>query len=235
MVLRHMLGISIILFTFVRAENPLCISLGSSCAPALNLRSLNLRKHAYPFDWLISPSHALINALNDDFKYFLTDLAKHPNKKGVIDHYGFQFMHDWPNINEAEHDVIETEYFGGEIDLREEWQEALPLVREKYRRRIERLNDICLNYNDLVIFIRSDDPQEHAIQLRDFLRKKYPHLNFILLACAHNDAYRNPWNIEGIMNFYMPSSYDAQLWKKMFEELGFDFSPADIRRTFKIF
>lgn len=233
---QRLIHISIILnIVILQAEQSICISLGSSCSPALNLRKLKLRYHAYPFDWLISPTHSLINALNDDFKYFLTDLTIHPNKKGVIDHYGFQFMHDWPSLDEAEHDVIETEFFGGVTDLHEAWQEALPLVREKYKRRFKRLNEICNTYKGLVLFIRSDDPPEYAIPLRDLLRKKYPTLNFILVLCAHNDTHKKPWNIEGIRNFYMPSSYDTELWKRMFKQLGFYFKPTDIRRTFNLF
>src|SRR5437868_4428375 len=73
---------------------PLCISLGSSCHPALNLRALKLKLETYPFDWILSPFDSLYKALQDDFKYFLSDLKVRPEGNGVVDYYGFHFPHD---------------------------------------------------------------------------------------------------------------------------------------------
>ena len=212
-------------------KTPLCISLGSTCGPALNLRSLGIRTVAYPFDWVISPFEALINALNDDFQYFLNDLKIRPGNQGVIDHYGFHFTHDWPTINQSNIDALNSDFIGNNT-LFHSWQKVLPAVKEKYRRRIERLNQACLS-KEKVVFIRADDiSKESAITLRDFFIKKYPNLDFVLVVLRGDIAFQEPWNIDKIRNFYFPQYNDFKLFGKILKQVDPAFPNISCCRSF---
>jgi len=126
----------------ILTETPLCISLGGTCGPALNLRDLKIRTEAYPFDWLVSPFESLYRALTDDFELFLINIQVAPHKNGVIDHYGFHFTHDWPTILDHDFDPLTTDFIGCST-LYPEWEMALPSVRKKYQRRIKRFKKTC--------------------------------------------------------------------------------------------
>lgn len=98
------------------------ISLGYFCSVAMELEKMGLRTESSPFDWLISDFDGVIRAIQNEFCDFLEytymeqskDIHKHyRNKK-----YGFKFFHDF------------NEY----IPL----EKQLPVVREKYDRRIKR-------------------------------------------------------------------------------------------------
>lgn len=47
------------------------ISLGAFCFIAGNLRSLNLRTQAFPFDWNITDMKTVITLLNNNFEDFV--------------------------------------------------------------------------------------------------------------------------------------------------------------------
>jgi hypothetical protein len=186
---------------------PICISLGDACGPALMLRDLGLRREAFPFDWTVSPYDAFIKALTEDFQFFLTDLKMRPGNQGVIDHYGIHFTHDWPTNQNPHIDALHADSVGNN-ELASHWQNALPAVRQKYARRIERFRTVCSG-SDKVIFIRSGDSgpdlpsiKNKAIVIRDYLRAQYPQLDFILVYISGNPVFQTPWNIDRIKNFY---------------------------------
>ena len=218
----------ILIFILVIIQNmqatiPLCISLDSACAPALNLRNLNLRLEAYPFDWTVSPFNSLYNALLDDFKHFLTELAMRPDGQGVIDYYGIHYTHDWPTVHSPHIDALNADFIGN-CALFSAWQNALPLVREKYRRRIDRFRNACLSANK-VFFIRSDDTtREESILLRNLLAKNYPQLDFTLVICSSDLNFQHPWNINRIKNFYVPRWDDSVLWGQTLKQIGPEFA-----------
>lgn len=207
-----------------RVKKPLCISLGRGCSPALNLRSLKLRTAAYPFDWLISPLTALVNGLQDDFKHLLNNCKLRPDKKGVIDSYGFQFVHDWPTVNQPVIDAINTDFITDSI-ISNEWKKALPQVKEKYRRRIERFKNACLG-SEKIFFFRTDDmTKEQAVYLKTFLSNKFPSLNFILIIVSHN---KQSWQIDGIKNFQISAFHDPKAWKKALKQLSPEFDDIEV-------
>lgn len=209
----------------VSPKTPLYISLGSSCCSALNLRSLGIRTAAYPFDWVISPFDALYAALKDDFQYFLSDLKIRPGNQGVIDHYGFHFTHDWPTIQHSTIDALNSDFIGNNI-LFHTWQQVLPAVKEKYRRRIERLKQACLG-KEKVFFIRTEEvSKETAIILRDFFRKKYPNLDFVLIALKNDITFQQPWNLDNIKNFYFPQWGDFKHLGAILKQVENASSPA---------
>jgi len=54
------------------AESCKFVSLGSYCAVARALQSLDLKRYTYPFDWTRSPMEGIIRCLNNRFADFLT-------------------------------------------------------------------------------------------------------------------------------------------------------------------
>lgn len=160
------------------ADEPIIISLGARCGTASTLAILKIRTSAYPFDWLVSPFDSLCAALEDNFAHFLSNC--HPETEGIVDFYGFHFNHDFPK---------DAPY-----------KEALPSVKQKYQRRIARFRNACLGPNK-VIFIRAEEiSQNEAIILRDLLMRKYPLLDFTLLAINENESFERPWNLYKIKN-----------------------------------
>lgn len=212
------------------SQTPLCISLGSACGSAMNLRDLGVRAAAYPFDWTVSPFDSLYAALNEDFQYFLTDLKIRPGNQGVIDHYGIHFTHDWPTVAQPHIDALNSDFIGNNT-LFKEWEKALPLVREKYRRRIARFNEACLG-KEKVFFFRSEDiSKEKAIVLRDLFRKKYPSLDFVLIVVRNDLTFQEPWHIDGIRNFYIQQWHDPVGWRNMLRQVGPEFRDVSIKKS----
>jgi hypothetical protein len=201
-------------------ELPICISLGDACGPVLMLRDLKIRTEAFPFDWIQSPFDAFYKALVSDFAFFLTDLTMRPDKQGVIDHYGFNFTHDWPTIHDPHINPLTSDFIGN-CQLFNEWEKALPLVREKYHRRIERLKQMCLGRNK-IIFIRSGSfsrPKEEALMIRDFFSKKYPTLEFLLVVLSSQENFKTEWNIDHIKNFYLKKWHDPAGLAKILQKV----------------
>lgn len=197
------------------AKIPLCISLGAACGPALTLRDLKLRAEAYPFDWVISPFDSLYKALEDDFEFFLTDLQLRPDQTGIIDYYGFHFTHDLPTVHNQTFNVLETD-FTGNCTLYHQWENALPLVREKYQRRIKRFRNVCRG-KEKVFFIRSETNKAEALLLRDFFKTKYPQLDFVLIVFSSDPSFAQFWNIPHIINFHSLQWYDPVGWGTMLQ------------------
>lgn len=207
----------------IRANIPFCISLGSACGPALNLRNLNLRSEAYPFDWTVTPFDSLYNALREDFKYFLADLLIRPDNQGVIDHYGINYTHDWPTLHQPHIDALNADFISN-CTLFSAWQNALPLVREKYQRRINRFRNACLSQNK-IFFIRSEETdKEQAVKLKDLIVNIYPSLDFTLIIFGSDIKFQNPWNIDKIKNFYVPRWDDPVLWGQTLKQVGSEFA-----------
>jgi hypothetical protein len=211
-------------------QGPLFISLGSYCEPAHMLRFCNLRKKAFPFDWVISFSgESLIEILNDDFTHFLNDaffLSYGPAGHLLHSYYHLEFLHEG-NFN------------GGQF---------IPLIEKlkpKYQRRIERFRQLS-QYKEKVFFIRSayqystTDPHryfkfednieisdEYSLRLYNALVKRFPHLNFslIIINSHNNDSIEEEKKLlPNLIKFRANPNQDNQLkidaYKKFFEKLS---------------
>lgn len=78
----------------VKKDYGLIVSLGSSCAPAINLKRYGLRKFSMPLDWMISYSLADVNRLlKNEFKNFMDFRNLHP-----LDETHFCWMMEIPYI-----------------------------------------------------------------------------------------------------------------------------------------
>lgn len=226
-----------LIFTFfttslMYSEPPLCISLGSFCAPAIHLRvldplqdsvkTLHIRENAYPFDWIISSFDALYACLNDDFNKFLYDLHQRQGLE-IVDYYGFVFIHDWPTTQSGSFDILNNDSGVNNAHLIANWNDYTPLVKEKYARRIERFKEACSG-SDKVYFIRYHGiTKKQAIMLRDLLQKKYKNLEFELIVISDD---KTSWNLDKIKNFYM-HLHDwgkLDLWTTIFDQVGLEYS-----------
>ena len=90
------------------------VTIGYDCSPAAALRGLHLREFALPFDWVESNINVLQMCFETKFKDFHKNVTFNYNKKRLIDHYGFQFPHDYPltNMTNFENNIGEG-VFGG--------------------------------------------------------------------------------------------------------------------------
>jgi len=210
--------------------------LGNSCTVASVLRAIDLRKSAYPFDWMFSKNfEAIYNAIKDDFKLFLNPhtLKIGADPRIIIDHYGFEFVHDFPTIHNEANTNDKTELHEWNA-IRHDWKELIEPIREKYKKRINRLRKV-LNGPDRVLLIRYTMQQTEAVKLRDLVLNLYPNLNFTIVVISENILDSTDWNLEKIRNFFVsynnPDFYNA--WRKIFiEELNVN--PNSVRQIPKI-
>lgn len=113
------------------------ISLGSDCSIAYQLSRVGLRHNAYPFDWVISNS-GVINCISDDFSGWM-DIISIKSIKKQISH----IEEDW---NEEKHNMfrVTNRYKITFLhDFTEKYtEEEFIAIKEKYKKRIERFNNV---------------------------------------------------------------------------------------------
>lgn len=164
-------------------HEPLVISLGPNCGITGIIREKNLRKAAYPLDWILSIDFSgLIAMLDDDFSFFFDDRYLQPDKGGLLFHhyYHLEFSHE------------------GNFLTASNFQEKCEALKEKYSRRVNRLREV-MNYQGPVFFIRTyySDPSitnpwyqnpsnfeitEHSsLALYHSLKRFFPKTHFTLL------------------------------------------------------
>ena len=132
------------------------VPVGSSCSVASYLRLIGFRKEAFPFDWNVTPIDDAIKLINTKFEGFLDDkylVYLEPTKRLL-------FHEDGINMKSTD-DMITPVYcvqtnmlfvhdfsINGKKDFKK--------VKEKYNRRIKRLNEITDNQNLKIIFVYDD-------------------------------------------------------------------------------
>lgn len=202
-------------------KKPLFVSLGSGCDTAITLRDCGLRNAALPFDWLVTGNHErFIQLLDDDFKYFIDeryfipveDASDHPNSLKNT-HYDVVFYHeglvpyDW-------HDE-------------DKYKEQIDRMRAKYKRRIERFQQLRY-YPGTVYFIRNfTSPAIQAswhpilaVELRCALQRYFPALDFTLVIVTYADVQGTEIKgIEGVREFKMHRPDWRSEYEKMYHEL----------------
>tara|TARA_B110000971_G_scaffold15912_3_gene14719 strand:- start:8840 stop:9484 length:645 start_codon:yes stop_codon:yes gene_type:complete len=118
------------------------ISLGPNCHPVGNLKLLNLRKQALPFDWLLCNKYRMFEYVNDlintKFSNFTTNLLYNHRQKVISNDYDYvEFFH---------HDLIKNVTFNRPEDDDKNLIDVM-------NRRSERFMDIISNKNNEVIFV----------------------------------------------------------------------------------
>ena len=135
-------------------SDPTIISMGYDCSPAQALRDMNIRKFALPFDWNISSMNSLERCFLDKFSMFHQNLTFNHNKTRLVDHYGFEFPHDYPILK----DVLDCSFISvvKEHTIVDNWQDYHAEVCAKYKRRIDRFNDLLAKPEPLIVLCRHD-------------------------------------------------------------------------------
>jgi hypothetical protein len=116
------------------------ITLGQDCSAATALRTLSMRNYALPFDWIRSNPEILSEVILNNFKGFHESLKLSENKNYVIDSYGLEFPHDYPTVKQPVLNMNDEDIF--EHRIIDTWEEYIPSIQEKYKRRIERFHSI---------------------------------------------------------------------------------------------
>ena len=220
-----LLVILVIFFPCFPVDNTYeCIGLGETCTVGAALQAFELRKAAYPFDWIISPYASLCSVLEQNFQDFLNPsyLSVRSDKHGIINKYGLVFVHDFPTIHylgDPKNDDLINENV-----LSQEWIKFLPDIQEKYDRRIERLRDTCMS-SKKIYFIRHGGirSRDEACILRNILKTTYPSLDFTLVIVGNNSYFAEQWEEQNIKNYHLKDTgiwNDVAEWKAIFVDLG---------------
>jgi len=113
------------------------ISLGSTCSVTYQLQQLNLRQHAYPFDWL------RVESLDDvtlTLKHNFADFVTSCQKTSESDKFPISTDDQFPVKNEKKQNslIMKNNYH---MKLYHDFDDKTTIeeVNEKYQRRIDRL------------------------------------------------------------------------------------------------
>ena len=194
------------------------LTLGYDCSPAAALRGLNLREFALPFDWVISNIKFLQRCFETNFEDFHKKLTFNYNKTRLIDHYGFQFPHDYPltNMTNFENNIGEG-VFGEERGkfITEKWSDYYDTVLDKYNRRIERFKNIINDTKPIIVLCRYNT--KDVLELKELFIKYYKNNN-IYFVNSCNEVFENDY----IKNIYTEKDNkwnDINIWKEGIDDI----------------
>lgn len=199
---------------FFDVNEPLFINLGPDCYFANGLGGLQLRKAAFPFDWLLTNDQdKLIELLEDDFKLFFdqSHYFRHTTGHLIHGYYHIEFRH--------EHDLTTFD--------------------SKYARRIQRFSELN-NYKGKVFFMRRAYPNlennnshpfywqnfeikkvdmEWAQKLSNVLKKRLPNLDFNLVIVNYLDSEEQMQIVDDLIIFNFKTQQPDQI-KKIVDALS---------------
>ena len=138
------------------------ISLGMDCTPAIELRSLGLRKTAMPFDWLRSTPAAIEHCIRTDFSGFHANLRLDPDSERVVDGLGQEFSHEYPTLESYENTARTLEG----------WEAYIPIICEKYHPRIQRFIGLMRSSDIPTVLLCTMNPADIE-KVREAIRETY--------------------------------------------------------------
>ena len=193
------------------------LALGSDCSPGTTLRLLNLRDFAQPFDWVVSYFPSLERCLLDDFKYYHTNLHFNHNKKRLVDHYEFEFPHDYPLTDISRNDTIGDVYLDEEDGktITDNWKNYYDIVKEKYDRRIERFRKIVNDEKPIIVLCRHHI--QNVIKLQELFKNVYNKTNIIFI-----NSSSQPFETPTIKNIYTERNgiwNEDKIWKDAIDKV----------------
>jgi hypothetical protein len=172
----------------VKKDYGLIVSLGSSCAPAINLKRYGLRKISMPLDWMISFSLADVNRLlKEEFKNFMDfrNLHKLDETHFYLDDGDPVYLDNTRSnlsksyfIRDSLYNIISAHDFP--IVEGQDWSTAYPAYRLKLDYRIERFRNSLLSSSD-TLFVRWFASYEQVVELRMILSKMLKNKKFTIL------------------------------------------------------
>jgi hypothetical protein len=180
------------------------LTIGYDCSTASALKNLGLRNYALPFDWTIASVDSIEKCFIENFQRFHTGLYLNYKQTRLKDTYGFEFPHDYPTI---ENDNRQNE----ESVIVDDWNIHYDVVREKYKRRIERFYNIV--NDDKPIIILSRYKTQDVIKLKQLFIKYFNKRNIYFI-----NAYCTPYDYNNITNFNPEingSWNDTNEWRKI--------------------
>jgi hypothetical protein len=190
------------------------LTIGWDCSPAAALRNLNLRDIALPFDWVVSNISALQNCFETNFENFHKNLVLNYNKTRLIDHYGFQFPHDYPlsHMKDFENNNIGEGVFGEENGkfITDNWSNYYDIVLDKYNRRIERFKNIINDTKPIIVLCRYST--KDVLQLQKLFINYYK-LKNIYFINSSNELFEND-NIKNINTEKNNVWNDVNIWNE---------------------
>lgn len=190
------------------------ITLGYDCSTAATLKSLDLRKYSLPFDWIVSDAKKLIECISENFINFHKNLIINESNTRVIDYYGFQFPHDYPNIESNDIDNVGEGVFS-ENKILDGWENFIELNLEKYNRRIKRFNDILNSNDDIIVLYRGNLENVYLFQNLFINKYKKNNVKFVVATNTffedNNIITCNP-EINGIWN-------DSEIWNEAIKKI----------------
>lgn len=199
------------------------ISLGIACQPAIHLRRSGLKKETYPFDWGVTEFDALYAILENDFAHFFDEVSitqdsmiTYKVREGNCINTKFHLKN---NIygNNFSHEMVDYE---GSLIVR------LPESKAKYERRVARFFN-TLKLGEPVLFIRHRISKSQAILLTELLDRKFPYLDYMLLAIDDNEEISSDWGLSKVIQARMKTATDLDAenesftlaWSELFKKV----------------
>lgn len=161
------------------------IPLGQDCSVADALRRINKRKEAYPFDWMRYKVSVILQCIKENFKSFLKNTRKH--ETSVIDNYGFEYPHDFKTVNIEKYT---DSLIYPEAEIASDWETWLPVIEEKYKRRIQRFHD-TMHSNNIVFVINSHINDDIINDVYTTCREIYNNNNIYFIVINSHDTRLN--------------------------------------------
>ena len=189
------------------------LTIGYDCSPAAALRGLNLREFALPFDWVVSNVTILQKCFETNFEYFHKNLTFNYHKTRLIDHYGFEFPHDYPLINMTDvTNNIGEGVFGEDCHncINDNWHDYYSVVLTKYNRRIDRFNTILNDSNPIIVLCRYTT--KDVLELQKLFITYYKNNN-IYFVNSSKESFENQY-IKNINTEKYHTWNDLNIWRK---------------------
>lgn len=200
------------------------VSLGGGCMTARAARYNNLRSTAYPFDWMITSTQALTDAIQDDFKQvlLLEQTCERDDNKAVIDGYGFVFIHDFPTVRNPVA-PIDDEIMPVH-ELMPDWRDSINIVKEKFNRRLERLLKLLYDGEPVALVRYGEMNCDEAEQFVSLLKQKFPCAKVVLVVIGSTSEFQEPWNISHVRNLYIDEkdfrAWDGPAWTDIMSKIA---------------
>lgn len=184
------------------------IPLGQDCSVADALRRINKRKEAYPFDWMRCSVSSIIQCIKTGFEGFLKNTRV--NGTSVLDTYEFQYPHDFKTVNIEKY--TDNPIYP-EAEIAEDWEKWLPLIQEKYERRIQRFHNSMRNSN--IVFVINSVINDNIIEeIYATCNRVYENNNiYFIVINSHNT--RLNYALSGYINDIW---YDMNAWETILQK-----------------
>jgi hypothetical protein len=177
------------------------ISLGPDCNSSIACRNLGLRKHAYPFDWVVANANAIVAIIENNFEDYHANLHMNWNR-WIKNKYEIEFPNDY--------DTKTTD---------DGWKVEHEEVREKYERRIERFHQVMNKTTPLVILL--GHTMSDVIRIKQTIGAKYNRKNVYYIVKSSettNDDYIFPM-LNPHDNLTSEQWNDSELWRPTVEKV----------------